>query len=366
MGRATATAAVGNAIFGDGPGARLALVSRPGSLGPPDLPRGLDLKIGIIFDGFESSAEMLATARATEAAGADSLWFAQHMGYRDALVWSGAAAAITSRATLVPLAISPYLVPPLPLAMHVATTAELAGGRTAISIGVGNLLNLAESGVTADKPIAVMREYTSMLRALFAGESVEQDGKLHRLARAHMNFRAPGDIPIYIASTGPQMLKLSGEIADGIVLSAGLTLVSCKTCLDHAEAGLRAKQRDPATFRRAGLIYVGVSEDPAEARAMVRRKLAFLFRNSAQAANVASAGLDIDHEAIIEAMKTNDLDLATSLVPDAAATAFAVAGTPSQVRDQLEAYLNIGMDEPLLGMMGKPELCLEIVRGLSV
>jgi 5,10-methylenetetrahydromethanopterin reductase len=322
------------------------------------------MKLGIIFDGFETSADMLATARAAEDAGADSLWFAQHMGYRDALVWAGAVAAMTSKPTLVPLAISPYLCPPLPLAMHMATISELAGGRAAVSVGVGNLLNLAESGVAAVKPIRVMRDYIRMLRDLFAGHAVEQDGEIHRLANAHMNFTT-ADIPIYIASTGPQMLKLSGEIADGLVLSAGLTLTSCRACLDHAEAGLAAKNRDPAAFRRAGLIYVGVSENPAEARAMVRRKLAFLFRNSAQAANIASAGLDIDHAGIIAAMERRDLDAATALVPDAAATAFAVAGTVAQCRDQLEAYLTVGMDEPLLGMMGKPELCMQIVRSLS-
>jgi 5,10-methylenetetrahydromethanopterin reductase len=321
------------------------------------------MKIGIIFDGFERSSGMLATARAAEEAGADSLWFAQHMGYRDALVWAGAAAAVTARPTLVPLAISPYLCPPLSLAMHMATISELSAGRAAVSVGVGNLLNLAESGVAALKPLRMMREYIKMLRDLFAGGAVTQDGVLHRLSGAHMNFVVPA-IPIYIASTGPQMLKLSGEIADGLVLSAGLTLKSCKICLDHADAGLAAKGRDPATFRRAGLIYVGVSDDPAEARAMVRRKLAFLFRNSAQAANVASADLGIDHAAIIAAMERRDLDAATALVPDEAA-AFAVAGTPTQCRDQLEAYLSVGMDEPLLGMMGEPALCMRIVKELS-
>ena len=323
------------------------------------------MKLGIVFDGFESSAEMLATARASEEAGADSLWFAQHMGYRDALVWAGAAAAVTSRPTLVPLAISPYLCPPLALAMHMATVSELAQGHAAVSIGVGNLLNLGESGVTAVKPIRVMREYTADLRRLFAGEAVEREGEIYQLRRAHMNFRAPMEIPIYIASTGPQMLKLAGEIADGLVLSAGLTLKSCRLCLDYAEAGLLGKQRDSAAFRRAGLIYVGVSEDPAEARAMVRRKLAFLFRNSAQAANIASAELDIDHAGIIAAMERRDLDAATALVPEAAATAFAVAGTARECRDQLEAYLSVGMDEPLLGMMGDAKLCMQIVKDLS-
>ena len=48
------------------------------------------MRLGVFFDGFCSSAEMLDVARRAEEAGADSLWFAQHMGYRDATVWAAA------------------------------------------------------------------------------------------------------------------------------------------------------------------------------------------------------------------------------------------------------------------------------------
>ena len=50
------------------------------------------MPVGVFFDGFSSTAEMLEVCREAERAGASSLWFAQHMGYRDALVWATAAA----------------------------------------------------------------------------------------------------------------------------------------------------------------------------------------------------------------------------------------------------------------------------------
>ena len=53
--------------------------------------------------------DMLEVCREAERAGASSLWFAQHMGYREAMVWAAAAASVTQRAILVPTAISPYL-----------------------------------------------------------------------------------------------------------------------------------------------------------------------------------------------------------------------------------------------------------------
>ncbi len=69
------------------------------------------------------------------------------MGYRDAIVWAAAAASVTERATLVPTAISPYLWPPLPVAMAISTLGELAPGRATLNVSVGNLLNLSEFGV---------------------------------------------------------------------------------------------------------------------------------------------------------------------------------------------------------------------------
>src|SRR5580704_5927349 len=74
------------------------------------------MAVGVFFDGFSSTAEMLEVCRKAELAGASSLWFAQHMGYREAVVSATAAASVTQSVTLVPVAISPYLWPPLPVA----------------------------------------------------------------------------------------------------------------------------------------------------------------------------------------------------------------------------------------------------------
>jgi 5,10-methylenetetrahydromethanopterin reductase len=148
------------------------------------------MKLGVYFDGFSSTQEMLDVARGAEAAGADSLWFAQHMGFRDALIWATAAVSVTRTIRLVPTAISPYLWPPAPVAMAMSTLAEYAGPRTALAVSVGNLLNLGESGVEATKPVRAIREYVESLRALWAGEPVHYDGELHRLRGAKMRAQA--------------------------------------------------------------------------------------------------------------------------------------------------------------------------------
>jgi alkanesulfonate monooxygenase SsuD/methylene tetrahydromethanopterin reductase-like flavin-dependent oxidoreductase (luciferase family) len=62
------------------------------------------MRLGVYFDGFATTSEMCEAARAAEEAGAASLWFAQHMGYRDAFVSAAAVAGATRAAALVPTA----------------------------------------------------------------------------------------------------------------------------------------------------------------------------------------------------------------------------------------------------------------------
>jgi 5,10-methylenetetrahydromethanopterin reductase len=252
--------------------------------------------------------------------------------------------------------------------MALSTLAEFAQGRTAIAVSVGNILNLGESGVEPVKPIRIMREYVEALRALWTGRPVALEGELHSLRGAKMVFDQGAHHPVYIASTGPQMLKLAGEIGDGVLLSAGLTLASCRQCLDQAEVGVQAKGRDPRKFRRACLINFHVSKDGAAAKAATLRKLAFLFRSRGHADNIKSSTLDIDHQAIMDAHARHDFEGAVRLLPEAAATVFAAAGTPVECRDRLEQYLAIGFDEPIVEIAGDPEerkLALDVLSEIS-
>jgi len=327
------------------------------------------MRISVYFDGFAAVAEMLQAAAAAERAGASALWFAQHMGYRDAFVVAATAAGVTRRVELVPTAISIYSWPPLQTAMSIASLEDAAPGRAALAIAVGNMLNLAESGFEPVKPLRVMREYMQALRALLDGQPVHLDGVTSKLRGAHLTFRTSRTIPIMVASTGPEMLQLGGEIGDGVVLSTGLTIESTRRCLADVAIGAQRRGGLPTTFRKTGFINLAVSEDGTTARAAVLRKLAHLFRSKNHAENIKSSGFDIDHDAIMEANARHDLDAATALLPDAAASAFACAGTPQQCHDRLQEYLSIGLDEAVIEISGDADgrrLALDVIRDLTV
>jgi alkanesulfonate monooxygenase SsuD/methylene tetrahydromethanopterin reductase-like flavin-dependent oxidoreductase (luciferase family) len=80
---------------------------------------------------------------------------------------------------------------------------------------------MAQVGARVDSPITLMREYLTALRALLRGEQVTMDGRYVRLDNVALNW-APVSAPaISAGATGPRSLRLSGEMADGTILTAG-------------------------------------------------------------------------------------------------------------------------------------------------
>ncbi len=321
------------------------------------------MRLGIRFDGFSPASDSIEVVRQAEAAGASHVWMAEHLGYREALVSSMAYLMASTRAFVVPTAVSPYLWHPTPTAMSLATLAEFAPGRVGVAVGVGNPLFLEESGTRIVKPIRAVREYIECLRLLWSGEPVQYQGEMFTLAGARLGFRPPEAIPVYVAAMGDQMLALTGRIADGVVLSGGLSVPFVVRCLAIIDEAAQAAGRLADSVRKAGFLYFSVSEDGREAIEYLRGKLAFLFRNRHMEANIRASGLPIDHDAVIDAVKRRDLDGAARLVPDDAVEAFAVGGTPRQCRARLEAYVRAGLSEPVIEISGTP---VNRARGLAI
>jgi 5,10-methylenetetrahydromethanopterin reductase len=304
-------------------------------------------------------------AQRAVAAGARSLWVAEHLGYREAITTCMAFAMRAPGPLLVPTAVSPYLWHPTPTAMAIATLEEVAPGRVAIAIGTGNPLFLQESGHAVEKPVRANRELTEALRRLWAGEAVHLSGDFVKLAGARLAFKPSAPIPVYIAAMGPDMLRLAGRIGDGVVLSAGLSTQSVRQSIALCAEGAAKDQRDLAQFRRAGYLFFGASHNPKEAVDAVRQKLAFVMRNKFLSSNIKASGIPIDQEAVIAAIARRDIAAAAALVPDEAVEAFGIAGTPQHCAARLRDFIDAGINEPVLGLLGSAENCrlaLDVMR----
>jgi alkanesulfonate monooxygenase SsuD/methylene tetrahydromethanopterin reductase-like flavin-dependent oxidoreductase (luciferase family) len=326
------------------------------------------MKISISFDGFSVFDEALTFAKEAAGAGIAGIWMADHLGFREPIVSCLGFLLSTADVKVVPTAVSPYLRHPMPTAMQMATLAEAAPGRVAIALGVGNPLFLGESGETLEKPVAVVREFAQALRALWSGEPVHMTAHRFRLNGARMMFAPSAPIPIFLAPIKEQMLKLSGRVADGVVLSAGLTTRYVEQSLRLVRDGAIAANRDYESLHTAGYISFLAHSSRTEAFSKVKRQLSFLLRNRFLDRNIAESGVAIDQEAIIAAMAKRDLDAAQALIPDQAVERFAVAGTQEECIEKLQGYARAGLKELVLLMAGSFEdhqYGLKVIRELQ-
>lgn len=116
----------------------------------------------------------------------------------------------------------------------------------------------------------MMREYMTALRGLLAGRAVSLDGKVVHLRGLQVTGR-PLPVPLYMAALGPQMLRLAGELADGVSLN--WTAPGMRAQVREAIAAGAADRagRDPAAVRVAEYIRVCIDDDvDAARRAFVR------------------------------------------------------------------------------------------------
>ncbi|MGB0576890.1 MAG: LLM class flavin-dependent oxidoreductase [Alphaproteobacteria bacterium] len=322
-------------------------------------------KIGIRFDGFEDAPETFRVAALAEEAGATGLWMTEHIGYRESLVSCMAFAMRTKNATVIPAAVTPYLFHPTPTAMSLATMAEAFPGRVGVSVAIGNTLDMKESGKEPQDAVQTVEDYVCDLRAMWTAEPVHSETEAYNLVGARMSFKTEQAIPIYVTALGSEVASKAGEIADGMLMSAGFSVPFVENCLKLFSEGAEQAGRDASALRTAAFIHFSVSEDGTTAREDVRRKLAFLFRNRLMAENIASSGIPIDQDAIVDAVAARDLEKAATYVPDEAIEAFGVAGTVADCKKSLEAYVATGLDEPVIQVAGDDVakiLALQVIR----
>ncbi|WP_037354138.1 TIGR03564 family F420-dependent LLM class oxidoreductase [Amycolatopsis orientalis] len=158
--------------------------------------------------------ELLEQARQAEEAGAASIWFAQLPESHDALAAAALAGQVTSRVEIGTSVVPIYPRHPLVLAAAARTASEASGGRFTLGVGLG-AKNFLEPvyGTPYPPPVRHLREYLTVLRALFAGEQVDFTGST---VEVHLTQPAPAaPISVLVAAMGPQALRVTGELADG-------------------------------------------------------------------------------------------------------------------------------------------------------
>jgi 5,10-methylenetetrahydromethanopterin reductase len=252
--------------------------------------------------------------------------------------------------------IDPYTRHPALMAQACATLAEMAPGRFRVVMGSGSHFETLP-GYGNAKPVAALREATQLMRALWAGEKVTLDGQIVKFKDGALDWKPSEVPPLYIASRGPQILKLAGEIADGILIGSFSTAPGIAYAKQHILPGLEAARRDWSDIRLCSWIYLSVLDREDEPIPEgIKRGVSFAFWSSRKVLSEMADELAPDisdefrkfiHEAPHEWSPQIMAEL-RRLVPRGIIDSLAVVGTAPQIVERLRKLEAAGIQEVVI------------------
>jgi len=190
-----------------------------------------------------------------------------------------------------------------------------------------------------DRPIAMMREYVALLRECLAGESVTFEGDFWQVKRFRLGVRLEERRPkIVMAALNPQMLRLAGEIADGVLLNY-IPISHVPTSIERVRAGGNAKI----------FAYVHAAVGDLGESARSARKDLFNYAMADGYANMfRAAGFTDEVDELRERQAERDRDGALAAISERMIQSIDFIGAEAEVTSFVRAYIDEGIDHPVL------------------
>ena len=300
-------------------------------------------RLGFTFASLMALGPELAidTARQAAELGYRSFWTAETTGPEafSLLAAAGAAAPGLDLGTGV---LALQLRTPMVAAMGAATLQALHP-EADILLGVGISSPVVTSrwhGVAyGDRPLAHVREYVTLVRACLSGEKVYFDGDFYRVRGFRLGLRLGDKRPkIIVGALNPAMLRLAGEVADGVLLNY-LPASHVAWSVEQVRAGGAAEIY--------AYVHAGVG-DREQGIDKARRDLFSYAVVDAYAANFRRAGFGDEVDEIRQRHAAGDRDGALAAVSDRFCDAIDILGDADTVRAAFRAYVDAGVDVPVL------------------
>jgi len=199
---------------------------------------------------------------------------------------------------------------------------EVSGGRFRFGIGVSHEPAMKRIGVMQGKPLADIRKFVEDLRAV---------------PRA-------GDMPpIVLATLRDRMIRLAEEIAEGMVFANG-----ARSYMRHSLSQLSDTARTGGDFFIGNMIPTVISDDEQAAMAVNRRTLTSYatlpnYRNYWKA-----AGYEEEMAGVEKALAAGDMEGVAASLSDRWLTDTTLSGSPSKVREGIEAWFDAGITTPII------------------
>src|SRR5687767_2721840 len=180
-------------------------------------------RVALYLQDAHSLQDAIKYVQYAESRGFEAVWQAESRLVRDAIVPMAAFAATTTRIKIGSGVINNWTRNAAVIAATYLTLDDLAPDRIICGIGAWWDPLAQKVGITRKKPLLAMRETVEVVRRLLNMERVTFHGEFHHVDGIELDVvhgrREPRNLPIMIGATGDQMMELTGEIADGVVLN---------------------------------------------------------------------------------------------------------------------------------------------------
>ncbi|MFZ0216807.1 MAG: LLM class flavin-dependent oxidoreductase [Candidatus Dormiibacterota bacterium] len=323
-------------------------------------------ELGLLLLPDRPVRDLVVEARHAEALGFGTVWVADEKFYRDPWVVLSATALATSRIRLGTGVTEPYARHPALIAAAMATLEELAPGRIVVGLGAGGP-GFPPMAVHRRRPAVALPEAVEILRGLFRGERVYQEGRVLSFLGGALNFPPARPLPIYVAARGERVMEAAASCADAVIV-APFASPEAVTLAAGVVRGAAERSGVPPP-KIVARVDVSIAESAQAAREAVRHFVALpLWVSYPNLSYAERLGVELPQELVrcLARREYDEIDAAAAMLPGAMFDHFAIAGRRSDVKRRLASLLPI-VDEVIVhpvpaGGASREELATQIAE----
>jgi 5,10-methylenetetrahydromethanopterin reductase len=323
-------------------------------------------RVALYLQDAHSLQDAIKFVQYAESRGFEAVWQAESRLVRDAIVPMAAFAATTTRIKIGSGVINNWTRNAAVIAATYLTLDDLAPDRIICGIGAWWDPLAQKVGINRAKPLLAMREVVTVVRDLLARERVTFHGEFVNIDDVELDVvhgrKEARNVPIYIGATGPKMMALTGEIADGAVLNYLVSPKYNEGALAQLEEGAKLAGRKLDDVDRPQLVVCSVDNDRKKALDGARKLVTQYLGQQPhimKASGVKQELLDEIGQVLTWPATEEQIEQAMRLVPDDVVQMITASGSPQEVKAKVREYIDYGATCPILYPLGDVRLMID-------